>query len=81
MIDWGWFYFLTKPMFYALDFFFKLVGNFGLAILIVTLIIKLVLFPLANKSYVSMSKMKKLQPEMRSSRSATATTACASSRR
>ncbi|HSA67291.1 MAG TPA: membrane protein insertase YidC, partial [Methyloceanibacter sp.] len=64
LIDWGWFYFLTKPMFYALDFFYKLVGNFGLAILIVTLVIKLVLFPLANKSYVSMSKMKKLQPEM-----------------
>jgi YidC/Oxa1 family membrane protein insertase len=51
-------------MFYALDFFYKLVGNFGVAILIVTLVIKLVLFPLANKSYVSMSKMKKLQPEM-----------------
>jgi YidC/Oxa1 family membrane protein insertase len=64
LIDWGWFYFLTKPMFYALDYFFKLVGNFGVAILIVTLIIKLVLFPLANKSYVSMSKMKKLQPEL-----------------
>jgi YidC/Oxa1 family membrane protein insertase len=64
LIDWGWFYFLTKPMFYALDFFYKLVGNFGLAILIVTLTIKLVLFPLANKSYVSMSKMKKLGPEM-----------------
>jgi YidC/Oxa1 family membrane protein insertase len=64
LIDWGWFYFLTKPMFYALDFFYKLVGNFGVAILIVTLVIKLVLFPLANKSYVSMSKMKKLQPEM-----------------
>jgi len=64
LIDWGWFYFLTKPMFFALDFFFKLVGNFGLAILIVTLCIKLVLFPLANKSYVSMSKMKLLAPEM-----------------
>jgi YidC/Oxa1 family membrane protein insertase len=64
LIDWGWFYFLTRPMFYALDFFYKLVGNFGLAILIVTVIIKLVLFPLANKSYVSMSKMKKLQPEL-----------------
>ncbi|HKA47324.1 MAG TPA: membrane protein insertase YidC [Methyloceanibacter sp.] len=63
LIDWGWFYFLTRPMFYALDFFYKLVGNFGVAILIVTLVIKLVLFPLANKSYVSMSKMKKLQPE------------------
>ncbi|MGH9806115.1 MAG: membrane protein insertase YidC [Terriglobia bacterium] len=64
LIDWGWFYFLTKPMFFALDFFYKLVGNFGIAILIVTLCIKLVLFPLANKSYVSMSKMKKLGPEM-----------------
>jgi YidC/Oxa1 family membrane protein insertase len=64
LIDWGWFYFLTKPMFFALDFFFKLFGNFGIAILIVTLCIKLVLFPLANKSYVSMSKMKKLGPEM-----------------
>ncbi len=64
LIDWGWFYFLTRPMFYSLDFFYKLIGNFGLAILIVTLLIKLVLFPLANKSYVSMSKMKKLGPEM-----------------
>jgi YidC/Oxa1 family membrane protein insertase len=64
LIDWGWFYFLTKPMFFALDYFYKLVGNFGVAILIVTVIIKLVLFPLANKSYVSMSKMKKLQPEL-----------------
>jgi YidC/Oxa1 family membrane protein insertase len=64
LIDWGWFYFLTKPMFFALDYFFKLVGNFGLAILIVTFLIKLVLFPLANKSYVSMSNMKKLQPEL-----------------
>ncbi|MEC9368107.1 MAG: membrane protein insertase YidC [Pseudomonadota bacterium] len=64
LIDWGWFYFLTKPMFYALDFMFKLLGNFGLAILGVTVLIKLILFPLANKSYVSMSKMKKLQPEM-----------------
>jgi YidC/Oxa1 family membrane protein insertase len=64
LIDWGWFYFLTKPLFFALDFFYKLVGNFGVAILIVTVIIKLILFPLANKSYVSMSKMKKLGPEM-----------------
>jgi YidC/Oxa1 family membrane protein insertase len=64
LIDWGWFYFLTKPMFFALDFFYKRVGNFGIAILIVTLCIKLILFPLANKSYVSMSKMKKLGPEM-----------------
>jgi YidC/Oxa1 family membrane protein insertase len=64
LIDWGWFYFLTKPLFYALDFFYKLVGNFGVSILIVTVIIKLILFPLANKSYVAMSKMKKLAPEM-----------------
>ncbi len=64
LIDWGWFYFLTKPLFYALDFFYKLVGNFGVSILIVTLLIKLVFFPLANKAYTSMSKMKKLQPEM-----------------
>ncbi len=64
LIDWGWFYFLTKPMFYALDYFYKLVGNFGVSILIVTVLIKLVLFPLANKSYVSMSRMKKLAPEM-----------------
>jgi YidC/Oxa1 family membrane protein insertase len=64
LIDWGWFYFLTKPMFFALDYFFRLVGNFGLAILVVTLLIKIVLFPLANKSYVSMSNMKKLQPEL-----------------
>jgi YidC/Oxa1 family membrane protein insertase len=64
LIDWGWFYFLTRPLFYAIDYFYKLVGNFGVAILIVTLCIKLVLFPLANKSYVSMSRMKKLAPEM-----------------
>jgi YidC/Oxa1 family membrane protein insertase len=64
LIDWGWFYFLTKPLFFALDYFYKLVGNFGIAILIVTVIIKLLFFPLANKSYVAMSKMKKLGPEM-----------------
>ena len=64
LIDWGWFYFLTKPLFFAIDYFHKLVGNFGLSILIVTVLIKLVMFPLANKSYASMSKMKKLQPEM-----------------
>ncbi|HXG79800.1 MAG TPA: membrane protein insertase YidC [Methyloceanibacter sp.] len=64
LIDWGWFYFLTKPLFFALDYFYKLVGNFGVAILIVTVIIKLILFPLANKSYVAMSRMKKLAPEM-----------------
>jgi len=64
LIDWGWFYFLTKPLFFALDYFYKLVGNFGVSILIVTIIIKLLLFPLANKSYVAMSKMKLLAPEM-----------------
>jgi YidC/Oxa1 family membrane protein insertase len=64
LIDWGWFYFLTKPLFFALDYFYRLVGNFGVAILIVTVLIKLVFFPLANKSYVAMSKMKKLAPEM-----------------
>ncbi|MBV1697379.1 MAG: membrane protein insertase YidC [Hyphomicrobiales bacterium] len=64
LIDWGWFYFITKPMFLALDFFFRLVGNFGIAILIVTVLVKLLFFPLANKSYASMAKMKAVQPEM-----------------
>jgi YidC/Oxa1 family membrane protein insertase len=64
LIDWGWFYFITKPMFLALDFFFHLVGNFGIAILIVTVLVKLLFFPLANKSYASMAKMKAVQPEM-----------------
>jgi YidC/Oxa1 family membrane protein insertase len=63
-IDFGWFYFLTKPIFLTLQFFFGLLGNFGLAILLLTLIIKLLFFPLANKSYAAMSKMKLLQPEM-----------------
>ena len=63
-IDFGWFYWITKPIFLALGFFYKLLGNFGLAILLLTVIIKLVFFPLANKSYRAMSKMKKLQPEM-----------------
>lgn len=65
LIDWGWFFFITQPMFHLLDFFYKLVGNFGIAILIVTILVKLVFFPLANKSYESMSKMKALQPEMK----------------
>ena len=64
LIDWGWFYFITKPMFLALDYFFHLVGNFGIAILIVTVIVKLLFFPLANKSYASMAKMKAVQPQM-----------------
>ncbi|MCB1454748.1 MAG: membrane protein insertase YidC [Nitratireductor sp.] len=64
LIDWGWFYFITKPMFWLLDNLFKLVGNFGVAILLGTVIIKAAVFPLANMSYKSMAQMKKLQPEM-----------------
>jgi YidC/Oxa1 family membrane protein insertase len=63
-IDWGWFWFLTKPIFQILEFFAGVLGNFGLAILLLTLLIKLAFFPLANKSYAAMSKMKLLQPEM-----------------
>ncbi|MBP2231413.1 YidC/Oxa1 family membrane protein insertase [Azospirillum agricola] len=63
-IDFGWFYFLTKPFFYALDFFARVIGNFGLAILMLTICVKAVFFPLANKSYQAMSKMKALQPKM-----------------
>ena len=64
LIDWGWFHFITKPMFIVMDWIYLRVGNFGLAILIVTVLIKLVFFPLANKSYASMAKMKAVQPEM-----------------
>ena len=64
LIDWGWFYFITKPMFLGIDYFFHLVGNFGIAILIVTVIVKALFFPLANKSYASMAKMKAVQPQM-----------------
>lgn len=64
LIDWGWFYFITKPLFFLLDWIYKHVGNFGVAILIVTLLLKGLFFPLANKSYASMAKMKALQPEM-----------------
>lgn len=63
-IDWGWFYFLTKPIFQALHFFNKMIGNMGVAIILLTLAIKTILFPLAYKSYVSMARMKELQPEM-----------------
>jgi len=63
-IDFGWFWFLTKPIFKLLLIFEGMIGNFGLAILLLTLIIKLAFFPLANKSYQAMSKMKLLQPEM-----------------
>ena len=64
VIDWGWFYFLTKPLFYVLQWLYGILGNYGLSILGVTVLIKIVFFPLANKAYVSMSAMKKLQPEM-----------------
>src|ERR1700738_4714254 len=64
LIDWGWFYFITKPMFLALDFFYHLVGHFGIAILLVTVLVKLLFFPLANKSYASMAKMKSVQPQL-----------------
>jgi len=63
-IDWGWFYFFTKNFFFAIDYFFKLTGNFGIAIILITLCIRIVFFPLANYSFRSMAKMKVLQPEM-----------------
>jgi YidC/Oxa1 family membrane protein insertase len=63
-IDFGWFYFLTKPFFYALDWLFRIFGNFGLAILAFTLALKIAFFPLANKAYKSMSRMKILGPKM-----------------
>jgi YidC/Oxa1 family membrane protein insertase len=64
-IDFGWFYFLTKPFFYILQFFNGWFGQFGLAILALTVLVKAALFPLANKSYVAMSKMKALQPQLK----------------
>jgi len=64
MIDWGWFYFITKPLFWLIDYIFGIVGNFGVAILLVTVIVKGVFFPLANRSYLSMAKMKGAQPQM-----------------
>ena len=64
VIDWGFMYFITKPLFFALDYFFKLLGNYGLAIIAVTICIRLVFFPLANFSFKSMGKMKLLAPEM-----------------
>ena len=63
-IDWGWFYFFTKNFFFAIDYFFKLTGNFGIAIVLITICIRIVFFPLANYSFRSMAKMKVLQPEM-----------------
>jgi YidC/Oxa1 family membrane protein insertase len=63
-IDWGWFWFFTKPLFWLLEWLYAQIGNFGVAILILTVIVKALFFPLANKSYAAMSKMKALQPEM-----------------
>ena len=63
-IDWGWFYFIVKPLFFAIQYFFNLAGNFGIAIIMITACIRLAFFPLANYSFRSMAKMKVLQPEM-----------------
>jgi YidC/Oxa1 family membrane protein insertase len=65
LIDWGWFYFITRPMFKVIDFFYRLIGNFGIAILCVTLLVKIIFFPLANRSYMSMARMKAMQPQMK----------------
>ena len=63
-IDWGWFYFITKPLFFVIDYIFKIVGNFGVAIIVLTALVRIVFFPLSNYSFKSMAKMKVLQPEM-----------------
>jgi YidC/Oxa1 family membrane protein insertase len=65
IIDWGYFYFITKRLFIVIDYFYKLLGNFGLAILLVTVLLKGLFFPLANKSYASMAKMKAVQPQLK----------------
>lgn len=64
-VDFGWYYFLTKPFFYILDFLFNLIGNMGWAILLFAALLRLAMFPIANKSFESMSKMKKVQPQMK----------------
>ena len=64
LIDWGWFYFITKPMFHLMDFFFRYFGNFGVAILLTTIVVKAIFFPLASKQYASMANMKRVQPKM-----------------
>ncbi|AJY47333.1 membrane protein insertase YidC [Martelella endophytica] len=64
MIDWGWLWFITKPLFQLMDYIYHLVGNFGIAILITTVIIKALFFPLASKQYASMANMKRMQPKM-----------------
>ncbi len=65
MVDWGWFYFITKPLFQLMTYIYHLVGNFGITILIVTVIVKLLFYPLANKSYESMARMKAIQPRVK----------------
>lgn len=65
LIDWGWFHFLTKPMHWLLVTLYGLLGNFGLAVLAVTVIVKAIFFPLANRSYASMAAMRRVQPEMK----------------
>ena len=64
VIDWGWFYFFTKPLFFVIDYLFKLSGNFGIAIVLITIAIRALFFPLANFSFRSMAKMKAVTPEM-----------------
>ena len=64
VIDWGWFYFFTKPLFFVIDYLFKITGNFGIAIMLITAAIRIIFFPLASYSFRSMAKMKALQPEM-----------------
>ncbi len=63
-VDFGWYYFLTKPFFFILQFFSKILGNYGLAILAITVLVKLAMLPLANKSYTAIAKIKKLQPKI-----------------
>jgi YidC/Oxa1 family membrane protein insertase len=63
-IDWGWLYFLTRPIFFVLDFFYRVIGNFGLAIILLTVVVKTLFLPLAYKSFVASNEMKRLQPEM-----------------
>ncbi len=63
-IDWGFLFFLTRPIFMVVEFFYGILGNFGLAILALTVVVKLIMFPLANKAYESLSKMRTLQPKM-----------------
>ena len=64
LIDWGWFFFITKPLFYLMEAINSVVHNFGVTILILTVLVRLAFFPLANKQYASMAKMKKLQPQI-----------------